>query len=78
MSQAHDHAAGSTQSALSSKMDMPQGSQRLAKSKSNPDFKDQQTVASGGVGRPKNKQSLDYALKTGLAGGLAGIAVRTA
>ena len=40
---------------------------------------DEGTIASKGVGnqRHRNKQNLDYVLRTGLAGGLAGCAVCT-
>ena len=41
---------------------------------------DERTIASKGVGnqRHRNKQNLDYVLRTGLAGGLAGCAVMQA
>jgi len=55
----------------------PQGSNAASDEKSGTQPPDRNTIAAKGAGsqKPKNKQSLDYALKTGLAGGLAGCAV---
>ena len=76
MSLTHDHAACPTQIPKSPKMEVPQREQRPTEKKTSLFSKDNTTIASGGTGSQRNKQSLDYALKTGLAGGLAGIAVR--
>lgn len=74
MSQGNGYAA---ESAQQPKMDVPGGEQRLQGESRSVRSKDQEAVTSKGVGsqRHENKQSLDYAMRTGLAGGLAGCAV---
>lgn len=72
MSQAHGHATAPGQSAQAPEMGISLGEQKIVQRS------EQETIASKGVGlqRHRNKQNLDYVLKSGLAGGLAGCAVR--
>ncbi len=77
MSQADGHAAAPTHTAEPPKMDLPQGGQSLQDEPQSVRPTDRGTVASKGAGsqRHQNKQNINYALRTGLAGGLAGCAV---
>ena len=76
LSQANSHATVSPYSVQRPEMDIPGGRQAEERSLSS---SDQATVASKEAGsqRHKNKQTVDYALKSGLAGGLAACAVWT-
>ena len=71
MSQAHGQATASGQRAQAPQMGLPLGEQK------NVQPSDQDTIALKGAGsqRHRNKQNLDYVVKSGLAGGLAGCAV---
>lgn len=73
------HAVASLQSLQSGEMEIGRG-QKLHDGSSVLQPPEEQKVASKGAGsqRLRNKQSLDYVLRTGLAGGLAGCAVRIA
>ena len=72
MSQAHGHATASGQSAQAPEMGISLGEQKIVQRS------EQETITSKGVDvqRHKNKQNLEYVLKSGLAGGFAGCAVR--
>ena len=72
MSQAHGHATASGQSAQAPEMAISLGEQNVRQRS------EQETITSKAVEtqRHRNKQNLDYVLKSGLAGGLAGCAVR--
>ena len=72
MSQAHGHATTSSKSAQAPEMGISLGEQKIVQRS------EQETITSKGVDvqRHKSKQNLDYVLKSGLAGGLAGCAVR--
>lgn len=72
MSQAHGHATAPAQSAQAPEMGISSGGQKIAQRS------EQETITSKEVEvqRHKNKQNLNYVLKSGLAGGLAGCAVR--
>ena len=77
MSKAVNHASPSSQSSRSFEMDTPQSRQALPGKDTNKPSSIRSTVATEGVGnqRHRNKQNLDYAAKSGLAGGLAACAV---
>lgn len=72
MSQAHGHATAPGQSAHAPEMGISVGEERNLRRS------EQETITSKAVEaqRHRNKQNLDYILKSGLAGGLAGCAVR--
>lgn len=72
-----DYAAASAQPPHLLEMDARRGSQRLQDEKSRAQSLEGESIAAKGAGsqRHRNKQSLEYILKTGLAGGLAGSAV---
>ena len=76
MSQVNDHAGKSTQTAQTHTMALPQGQQGLQNEPSL-HTKGGKAVALRNMGAQKegNKHNLDYVLKTGFAGGLAGCAV---
>ena len=79
MRQATGHAALSTQSGQSLEMDVPRAERTPPDGGPSILGKEYRTIASQKAGRrtQKDKQSLDYAMRTGLAGGLAGCAVST-
>ena len=72
MSQAHGHATAPGQSAQAPEMGISSGGQKIAQRS------EQEAITSRDleVQRHRNKQNLNYVLKSGLAGGLAGCAVR--
>lgn len=79
MSKVNGHAAAPVSIAQSPDMDLPRGEQSLQDEKSNIQSADRGSIASKRAGsqRHRDKQNIGYALKTGLAGGLAGCAVGT-
>ncbi len=77
MSQANGHVAASPQTAQRFEMDAPRGEK--TRQEGNPSLltkvQGEVTAKRAGSQRHSEKQSLDYAVRTGLAGGLAGCAV---
>ncbi|KAL2039982.1 hypothetical protein N7G274_007385 [Stereocaulon virgatum] len=73
MSQAHDDATAPTQPTQFSEMAVPRGQH------SDLQPAGRETIASKGAGSQthKHKQNIDYVLRSGLAGGLAGCAAKT-
>ena len=72
MSQAH---GGPTQLVSREEMEFGRVEHGLQTDKAAVSGPNEATVATKGAGTHRNKQSLDYVLKSGLAGGLAGCAV---
>ena len=79
MSHLYDHAASPTETGRSPKMDVPRREKSLQDEEQTIRSKDGGAITSGQseIQRYRNKHNLDYAVKTGLAGGLAGCAVWT-
>ena len=77
MNDANGRVVKTAQPVQLSQMDVPRSEKRLQSGITSKRPQDSNTVTSKRVGSPGhgNKQSLDYAMKTGLAGGIAGCAV---
>lgn len=77
MSTANGHVPAVVQPTQPPEMDVPRGGQRIQEENRKAELPDRGSIATKGIGSSKyqDKQSLNYALRSALAGGLAACAV---